>query len=320
MKAVECTKYGAPEVLKLTEVEIPKPAADELLIRVYATAVNSGDVRIRKADPWAVRLFFGLKKPKNAILGSVFSGEVVATGRNVRAYKTGDAVFGTTGMSFGTYAEYLIVQENATITLKPGSLTHAEAAVIPFGAMTALHFIRKAEIQPGQKLLIYGASGAIGSAAVQLGKYYGAEVTAVCSGSNMELMRKIGADKVLNYQQEGLSLNQEKYDVVFETVNKLSFRESRKHIKKGGIVILSAADFFKMFRAGIRRLFGQKILTGVSKESAAEMKWMKELIDEGKFVPVIDRTFTLDELVEAHRYVDLGHKKGNVAVQVVPGS
>ncbi|WP_300663334.1 NAD(P)-dependent alcohol dehydrogenase, partial [Fluviicola sp.] len=259
MKAVQCTKYGAPEVLKLIEVEIPKPAADELLIRVYATAVNSGDVRIRRADPWAVRLFFGFKRPKKSTLGSVFSGEVVATGRNVQTYKIGDLVFGSTGMSFGTYAEYLIVKETATLTIKPDAFTHTEAAVIPFGAMTALHFLRKAEIQPGQKVLIYGASGAIGSAAVQLGKYYGAEVTAVCSGSNMELMRKIGADKVLNYQQEGLALNQEKYDVVCVTINKLSFRESRKQVKKGGIVILSAADFSKMFRAGMLSLFGQKI-------------------------------------------------------------
>ncbi|MNK05084.1 L-threonine 3-dehydrogenase [compost metagenome] len=317
MKAVECTRYGAPEVLKLIEIEIPKPKADELLIRVYATAVNSGDVRIRKADPWAVRLFFGFKRPKNPILGGVFSGEVVAVGRNVQTYKIGDTIFGTTGMTFGAYAEYLTVKETGTIARRPDSLNHTEAAVIPFGAMTALHFMRKAEIQPGQKILIYGASGAIGSAAVQLAKYYGAEVTAVCSGSNMELMRKIGADKVLNYQQEGLSLNQEKYDVVYETVNKLSFRESRKHVKKGGTVVLGAADFSKMLRAGITGLFGQKILTGVAKESGAEMKWMKELIDEGKFVPVIDRAFSLEELVEAHRYVDLGHKKGNVAVQVV---
>ncbi|MNU94544.1 Zinc-type alcohol dehydrogenase-like protein [compost metagenome] len=317
MKAVQCTKYGAPEVLKLIEVEIPKPQADELLIRVYATAVNSGDVRIRKADPWAVRLFFGFKRPKNSILGGVFSGEVVAAGRNVQTYKIGDLIFGTTGMTFGTYAEYLTIKETATIASKPDSLNHTEAAVIPFGAMTALYFIRKAEIQPGQKVLIYGASGAIGSAAVQLAKYYGAEVTAVCSGSNMELMRKIGADKVLNYQQEGLSLNQEKYDVVYETVNKLSFRESRKHVKKGGIVILVAANFSKMLRAGITGLFGQKIVTGVAKESGADMKWMKELIDEGKFVPVIDRSFSLEELVEAHRYVDLGHKKGNVVVPIV---
>lgn len=320
MKAVQCTKYGTPEVLKLIELEIPKPKPDELLIRVYATAVNSGDVRIRKADPRAVRLIFGFKRPKNSILGTVFSGEVVATGRNVSTYKIGDTVFGTTGMTFGTYAEYLVIKETATCANKPGSLTHTEAAVIPFGAMTALHFLRKAEIQPGQKVLIYGASGAIGSAAVQLAKYYGAEVTAVCSGPNKELMRKIGADKVLDYKREELSLNQEKYDVVYETVNKLSFSESKKHVKKGGMMILSAADFSKMLRAGISRLFGRRILTGVSKESAAEMKWMKDLIDAGKFVPVIDRVFSLEELVEAHRYVDLGHKKGNVAVQVVPES
>lgn len=317
MKAVVCTKYGEPEVLKMIEMEMPVPKADELVIRVHATAVNSADVRIRKADPWAVRLFFGFRRPRHAVLGGVFSGEVTAVGKLVKNYQVGDVVFGTTGMSFGAYAEYLAIKETATITSKPESLSHMEAAIIPFGAMTALHFIRKAQVGPGQKILIYGASGAVGSAAVQLAKHYGAEVTAVCSGQNRELMQRIGADRVLNYQSEEVSLNREKYDVVYETVNKLSYTESLNYVRKGGTVILGAADFTKMFRAGFSNLSGKRVLTGMSKESAREVQWISELIEQDGFIPVLDRVFSLDELVEAHRYVDQGHKKGNVAIRVV---
>jgi NADPH:quinone reductase-like Zn-dependent oxidoreductase len=317
MKAVYCTAYGAPEVLKI--VDIPKPiiSEDELLIRIHATAVNSGDVRIRKADPWAVRLFFGLIKPKNPILGAVFSGEVEAIGKSVTRFKVGDAVFGSSGMGFGAYAEFKTIQETATLALKPELINHIEAATIPFGAMTALDFIQKANLQVGQKVLIYGASGAVGSAAVQLAKSYGAEVTAVCSGSNMDLMKKIGADKVLNYQKEDLSANNILYDVIYEAVNKLSFSESIKYLKKEGVLILGAAGLPQMLRAGFARLSGRKVLTGVIKESAQGMNVVKDLIEEGKYQPVLDRTFTLDQIVAAHEYVDLGHKKGNVGVTII---
>ena len=318
MKAVYCTAYGTPGVLKIVEIPKPIPLANELLIRIHATAVNSGDVRIRRADPWAVRLFFGLSKPRKPVLGGVFSGEVVEVGNAVSKYKAGDAVFGSTGMEFGAYAEFKTLTESATIAFKPESLSHTEAAIIPFGAMTALDFIRKAKIQPGQKVLIYGASGAVGSAAVQLAKFYGAEVTAVCSGANVELMQKIGADKVLNYQREDLALNKEKYDVIYEAVNQLSFSGSIRHLKKGGILILGAADFSKMIRAGFARMSGKKVITGVIKESAEGMEFVKELIDREKFMPVLDRVYSLDQIVQAHEYVDLGHKKGNVGIQVVP--
>lgn len=318
MKAVYCTAYGTPGVLKIVEIPKPIPQANELMIRIHATAVNSGDVRIRRADPLAVRLFFGLSKPRKPVLGGVFSGEVVEVGHAVSKYKTGDAVFGSTGMEFGAYAEFKTLAESATIAFKPESLSHTEAAIIPFGAMTALDFIRKAKIQPGQKVLIYGASGAVGSAAVQLAKFYGAEVTAVCSGANVELMQKIGADKVLNYQREDLALNKEKYDVIYEAVNQLSFSESIRYLKKGGILILGAADFSKMIRAGFARLSGKKVITGVIKESAEGMEFVKGLIDRGKFQPVLDRVYSLDQIAQAHEYVDLGHKKGNVGIQVVP--
>ena len=317
MKAVCCTAYGAPEVLKIAELPKPTIRENEVLIRVHATAVNSGDVRIRKADPWVIRLIFGFSKPRVAVLGGVFSGEVVETGKAVSQFRIGDAVFGSTGMEFGAYAEYKSFKESAAVALKPGSLSHIEAASIPFGAMTALHFIRKANIRPGQKVLIYGASGAVGSAAVQLAKSCGAEVTAVCSVVNKELMKELGADKVINYLQEDLSVNNEQYDVIYEAVNKLSFSKSIKNLKKDGILILGAAGFGRMLRAGLARMTGRKILTGVIKESAEGMSFVKGLIEEGKYRPVLDRVYTLDQISDAHEYVELGHKKGNVGVQVI---
>lgn len=318
MKAVYCTAYGNPEVLRIVDVPKPLPQADELLIRIHATAVNSGDVRIRKADPWAVRLFFGFSKPKKPILGGVFSGEVVEIGNAVRQFKVGDSVFGSTGMGFGAYAEFKVIKESAVFVHKPESLSHLEAAIVPFGALTALHFIRKANVEAGQKVLIYGASGAVGSSAVQLAQSFGAEVTAVCSGSNMELMKRIGAYKVINYNKEDLSVYKEEYDVVYEAVNKLSFSQSIKHLKKDGVLILGAAGLPQMLRAGFAKIAGRKVLVGVIKESVESMSFIKTLIDQDKYQPVLDRTFSLNQIAEAHEYVDLGHKKGNVAIQVAP--
>jgi NADPH:quinone reductase-like Zn-dependent oxidoreductase len=318
MKAVNCTAYGSPEVLKIVDVPKPLPQADELLIRIHASAVNSGDVRIRKADPWAVRLFFGFSKPRKSILGGVFSGEVVEIGKSVKQFKVGDSVFGSTGMEFGAYAEFKTLKERAVLVLKPESIDHVEAAIIPFGAMTALHFIQKADIKAEQKVLIYGASGAVGSAAVQLAKSFGAEVTAVCSGSNVELMKEIGADKVINYQREDWSAHNEKYDVIYEAVNKLSFAQSIQHLKKEGVLILGAAGFPQMLRSVFARMSGRKVLTGLIKESVESMTFIKRLIEQGKFQPVLDRAFSLNQIAEAHGYVDLGHKKGNVAVKVTP--
>ena len=318
MKAIHCTAYGNPEVLKIVEIPKPVPQPNEVLIRIHATAVNSGDARMRRADPWIIRLIFGFSKPRKSVLGGVFSGEIVEVGSNVSQFGVGDKVFGSTGMGFGAYAEFKTLPETATLIMKPDSLSHIESAIIPFGALTALDFIRKANIQPGQKVLIYGASGAVGSAAVQLAKALGAEVTAVCSGANKELMKKIGADKVLNYQLEDLALNKEQYDVIYETVNKLSFSESIKHLKKDGTLILGAAGFSGMLRAGLARISGRNVLTGVIKESTEGINFVRELIDRGEYQPVLDRVFSLDQIAEAHEYVDLGHKKGNVAIQVTP--
>jgi NADPH:quinone reductase-like Zn-dependent oxidoreductase len=270
MKAIVFTQYGPPEVLQLKEVEKPSPRDNEILVSIKATAVNSGDWRLRKADPFAVRLLLGLTKPKINILGSVFSGEVELVGKDVKLFKVGDLVFGHTDMRFGAYAEYLCVQENGTLELKPASLTHAEAAVIPFGGTTALYFIKKAAIKPGQKVLIYGASGAVGCAAVQLAKHFGAIVTGVCSTANIDIVKSLGALKVIDYTKEDFTQNGEKYDVVVDTVNKVSFSRSVKSLNKNGRLILSAAGISEMVQGFLTSATSsKKVLTGVISHSAA---------------------------------------------------
>ena len=315
MKAIVYKQYGPPEVLQLKEVEKPSPKDNEILLRVKATAVNSGDWRLRKADPFAVRLFFGLMKPKINILGSVFSGEVERVGKDVQLFKMGDKVFGHTDMRFGAYAEYICLPEKGTLALKPESLTHTEAAVIPFGGVTALHFIKKAAIKPGQKVLINGASGAVGSAALQLAKHFGATVTGVCSTANIDLVKSLGADKVIDYTKEDFTQNGEKYEVIFDTVNKVSFTRSLKSLNKFGILILSAAGMPEMLKGFWTSMTSRKkVITGVISHSAEDVIFLKKLIEAGKLKPVIDKTYSLAQTAEAHTYVERGHKKGNVAI------
>lgn len=319
MKAIVYTKYGSPEVLMLKDIEKPTPKDNEILIKVKATAVNSGDWRLRKADPYAVRLFFGLLKPKINILGGVLSGEIEAVGKDVKRFKIGDQVFGSSALSsgFGAYAEYKCLSEEAVLALKPTNIMHTEAAVIPFGATTALHFIKKAGITSGQKVLIYGASGAVGSAAIQLAKHFGAHVTGVCSTVNMNLVKSLGADKVIDYTKEDFTKNEERYDVIFETVNKTSLSCNLKSLKTKGILILSAAGMSEMIRGAWTSMTNsRKVLTGVNSESAEDMVFFKELIEAGKLKPVIDRTYSLEQMAEAHAYVEKGHKRGNVAIEV----
>lgn len=317
MKAIVYTQYGAPEVLQLKEVAKPLPKGNEILIRIKATAVNSGDVRLRKADPFAVRFIFGLMKPRINILGSVFSGEVESVGRDVKLFKVGDQVMGHIDMSFGSYAEYKCLPEDASIALKPATISHTEAAVIPFGGVTALHFIKKAAIKAGQKVLIVGAAGAVGSAAVQLAKSFGAMVTGVCSGANSELVKSIGADKVIDYTKEDFTMNGEMYDVIFDTVNAISVSRSLKSLKENGIMILSAAGMAEMLQGlWISKTSSKKVMTGVISHQAADIIFLKELVEADKFKPVIDRTYSLQQMTEAHAYVDKGHKKGNVAIEI----
>ncbi len=317
MKAAAYFQYGQPDVLQIKEIEKPMPKENEILLKVKATAVNSGDVRLRKADPFAVRFIFGLIKPKINILGTVFSGEVESVGKAVKQFKAGDSIFGHTDMSFGAYAEYKSLPENASIALKPANISYKEAAVIPFGGVTALHFIKKAMIKPGQKVLVVGASGAVGSAAVQLAKSFGADVTGVCSTTNIALVKSIGADKVIDYTKEDFTQNGEIYDVIFDTVKAISVSRSLKSLSKNGIMILSAAGMPEMLQGlWISMTSSKKVLTGVISHTAEDISFLKGLIEVDKLKPVIDKTYPLEQIAEAHAYVEKGHKKGNVAIEV----
>jgi NADPH:quinone reductase-like Zn-dependent oxidoreductase len=317
MNAAIYTQYGPATVLQLKAVEKPIPQHHEILVRMKASAVNSGDVRLRKADPFAVRFIFGLIKPRISILGSVFSGEIESVGKDVTRFKVGDQIFGHTDLKFGAYAAYKCFAENESIAQKPSGITDVEAAVIPFGGTTALHFIKQAAIRPGQKVLIIGASGAVGTAAVQLAKSFGANVTGVCSTANIDLVKSIGADYVIDYTKEDFTKNGETYDVIFDTVKTISVFGSLKSLNKNGIMILSAAGISEMLSAlWISRTSNIKVLTGVIKHSAADIEFLKKLIEEGKFKPVIDRIYTLEQIADAHAYVEKGHKKGNVAILI----
>ncbi len=317
MKAAVYMQYGQPEVLQVKQVEKPTPKNIEILLRIKATAVNSGDWRLRKADPFAVRFIFGLIKPKINILGTVFSGEVESVGEDVKNFKVGDFVFGHTDMRFGAYAEYKCLPENGSVALKPANISHKEAAVIPFGGVTALHFIKKADIKPGQKVLVVGASGAVGSAAVQLAKSFGADVTGVCSTANIELVKSIGADRVIDYTKENFTQNGVTYDVIFDAVKAISVSRSLKSLNKNGIMILSAAGMSEMLQGfWISMTSKKKVMTGVISHKASDILYLKELIEADKLKPVIDRTYSLEQIAEAHAYVEKGHKRGNVAIEV----
>lgn len=319
MKAIVYTKYGFPNVLQLKEIEKPIPKYNEILIRIKATAVNSGDVRLRKADPFAVRFLLGLFKPKINILGSVFSGEIESIGSAIQRFKVGDEVFGHTDMSFGTYAAYKCFPENGSIALKPTTMTHQEAAVIPFGGVTALHFLKKASIKPGQKVLVFGASGAVGTAAVQLAKHFGAIVTGVCSTANLDLVKSLGADKVIDYIKDDFTKNGETYDVIFDTVNKMDISDSLRSLNIYGTLILSATGLSEMLQSfwiSISSKKKIKVLTGIINHSAEDINFLKTIMEAGQLKPVIDRTYSLEQMAEAHTYAEKGHKKGNVAIEI----
>jgi NADPH:quinone reductase-like Zn-dependent oxidoreductase len=279
-----------------------------------ATTVTAGDWRLRKADPFLVRFIFGFNKPKNPVLGHELAGEIVAIGSKVTKYKVGDEVFGSTGFASGTYAEYIALPETALLIQKPDILSFEEAASIPIGALTAWHFINKANLKPGAKVLIHGASGSIGTAAIQLAKHFGAEVTAVCSTSNIDLVKSLGANHVIDYTViDFADAKAEKYDVVFNTVGKTSYTLSKKVLRKGGVYLSSNAplgDYAQSIWAK------HKIVVGVAKEELAGLECITALIIAGKFKPVIDKSYPLEEIVTAHRYVERGHKKGNVAIAI----
>jgi 2-desacetyl-2-hydroxyethyl bacteriochlorophyllide A dehydrogenase len=317
MKAIELSKYGAPENLQMKELEKPSPKENEVLIKIHATTITSGDARMRRADPFIIRLIFGFKKPRKPILGVVVAGEIEAIGNTVSTFKTGDQVFGSTGMNFGAHAEYVCVPEGAVMALKPGNMSYEEAAAIPFGATASMHFLRLADIKEGQKVLINGASGALGTMAVQLARNFGAEVTAVCSASNFALVKSLGADHLIDYTSEDFSRNGEGYDVIFDTVGKISMWKAIRSLNKKGQLLLASAGLGTMLIGSLASLImRKKIRSGVIKETIEDMKFFRQEIEEGKLKAVIDRTYSLEDLPEAHSYVDRGHKKGNVVIAV----
>lgn len=319
MKAVICNSYGAPGVLTIGEVEQPTPAANEVLIKVEASAVNTADWRLRKGEPHAVRLFFGLTKPRYKIPGGVFAGQVVATGSNVTRFRVGDKVFGSSalGYGFGAYAQYKALPETGVLAIMPANTDYTGAAVLPFGGLTALHFIKQAGINKGDKVLVIGASGAVGTAAVQIARYYGAVVTGVCSGANTPLVKQLGAQQVIDYTQTPLEQISCTYDVIIDTIGKASVTTCLAKLGNGGRLVLVAAGMGHMLHGALVNMLGnKKIISGVVNETAANMQLLQQLTDSGHLHPVIDRTYLLEQIAEAHSYVEQGHKKGNVAITI----
>jgi NADPH:quinone reductase-like Zn-dependent oxidoreductase len=325
MKAIVHTKYGPPDELQLKEVKKPVPRDNEVLIKIHATTVTTTDCNARnftfvpKSFMLFARLMFGFKKPKINILGIDLAGEIEAVGKDVKLFKKGDHVFGSPGTKFGSHAEYSCVPENGALAIKPVDMRWEEAAAICLAGNTALFFIRDlAKIQSGQKILIHGASGAIGTYAVQLAKYYGAEVTGVCSATNAKLVKSLGADKVIDYTKEDFTKSDERYDFVFDVVGKTTFSQCKKLLKQNGIYLenmLEISDILRIMWTSITG--GKKIKGGVSIERAENLNFFIELIESEKLKPVIDRSFPLEKTTEAFQYVEQGHKKGNVIITIV---
>lgn len=321
MKAIITKGYGGPEVFELQEVAKPNPKDNEVLIKVYAASVTRAETMMRTGKPYFGRLFTGLTKPKNAIPGTSFAGVIEAIGKDVSVFKPGDRVFGESLETYGTQAEYLCLPENGLIMPIPTKMTFEEAASVADGPLTSINFLKEVgHIKPGQKVLINGASGSLGTAAVQLAKHYGADVTGICSTKNVELVRSLGADKVIDYKREDYRKSNERYDIIYDTVGLLSFSKSKKVLKENGVFISPVLKMSLLFQMLWTSIFGQKkakfAATGLksAKELRVLLEELKDIIIAGKLKSVTDKVYALSEVGQAHRYIDTGHKKGNVVV------
>ena len=328
MKAIIWTKYGSPDGLQLREVAKPAPKDNEVLIKIHATTASTPDTELRRLKlPFLyaipLRLYIGLIKPTRiTILGTEFAGEIEAVGKDVTSYKPGDQVFGYTSLAMGTYAEYMCLAEKSSgmagvMAKKPVNMSYEEAAAVPFGGLEALHSLRVANILPGQKILIVGAGGSIGTYSVQFAKLYGAEVTGVDHTSKLEMLRSIGADHVIDYTQEDFTKNGKKYDVIMDTFDKSPFSGSLRSLNENGIYLNANPKLFdRIWMQSALKSSNKKVITWTGGYNSKNLLALKELIEDGKIKPVIDRSYPLDQIVDAHRYVDEGHKKGNVVITV----
>jgi NADPH:quinone reductase-like Zn-dependent oxidoreductase len=328
MKAILCTDYGAPDVLKLQDVEKPTPKDNEVLIRVHATTVNVGDRMARNFKAispskftmplplWLpTRLYFGITRPRVKILGSEFAGVVEATGRQVTRFRKGDPVFGYLGQGMGAYAEYVCISEDRSLTIKPANMSYEEAAAIPYGAIMALNLLRKANLQSGEKVLILGASGGIGSAAVQLAKHFGAEVTGVCSTPGLEYVKSLGADQVIDYTNEDFTKNGETYDLIFDILGKSSFSRCKGSLKPNGRIFYVSFKMKQLFQMlWTSRLSNQKIICALSTDKPEDLMLIKGFAEAGKIKSIIDRCYPLGQAAEAHHYYESGLKQGSVVL------
>jgi NADPH:quinone reductase-like Zn-dependent oxidoreductase len=324
MKAIVYERYGGPEVLEIAEVPKPEARDDELLIRIHATTVTTGDWRARSlAMPagfgFMGRLFFGVSKPRQPILGTELSGVVEAVGKNVTKFSVGDPVFAFSGAAMGCHAEYKCIRENAAVVPKPANVGYAHAAALSFGGTTALDFFRRAKLSSGEKVLVNGASGGVGTAAVQLARHFGAHVTGVCSGANTELVRSLGAERVFDYTKEDFTKNGETYDVIVDTVGTAPFSRSKNSLTQSGRLLVVLGGLGGLLHAPWVSLTSKrKVVAGPAAERVEDLRLLAELAAAGSFKPVIDRSYPLEQFREAHRLVDSGRKRGNVVIYLVP--
>ena len=320
MKAIVYESYGPPEVLQLKEFDKPTPMDNEVLIKIHATTVTSADWRVRSLSVptgfgLIMRLIFGISRPKQPILGSELAGVVELVGKDVSKFKVGDSVFAFSDAAMGCHAEYKCMRENGALALKPANLTYDEAAALSFGGLTALDFFNRAKIQRGERVLVNGASGAVGTAAVQLAKHFGADVTGVCSTANVELVRSLGARHVIDYTKEDFTQNGETYDIIVDTVGIAPLSRSTASLKEGGRLLMVLAGLPEMLQIPwLSMTSGKKFIAGPTATRAEDMRFLAKLAETGEFKPVIDRRYPFEQIAQAHRYVDTGRKRGNVVV------